>query len=100
MYARKLPLLQVIKYLPKSVELATAATLDYSADAGTQALTIEGVSGDSPIELPESATTPYDQAFEILQWDGAARKAFLDENRGKSEEEIKSLLNVEVDRQA
>lgn len=100
MYARKLPLLQVIKYLPKSVELATAAGLDYAADAGTQALTIEGAVADAPIELPEAVTTPYDQAFDILEWDGAQRKTFLDEHRGKPEEEIKSLLSVEVDRLA
>lgn len=98
MYARKLPLLQVIKYLPKSVELATAAGLDYAAEAGTQALTIEGAVADAPIELPEHVTTPHDQAFDILNWDGAQRKAFMEENAGKSEEDIKSLLNVEIDR--
>jgi recombination protein RecT len=105
MYARKLPLLQVVKYLPKSVELQRAASLDYAADSGTQALTIEGAKVDLAFDAPEETTqtaempvTPYDQAFEILRWDGAQRKAFLDEHKGRSEEDIKSLLNVEVDR--
>lgn len=34
MYARKVPLLQVIKYMPKSVELQTAYELDDGASAG------------------------------------------------------------------
>lgn len=53
MYARKLPLLQVIKYLPKSVELAMTANLEYSADAGTQALTIASAKEIGTGELPE-----------------------------------------------
>lgn len=53
MYARKLPLLQVIKYLPKSVELAMTANLEYSADAGTQALTIQQAKEIGAGELPE-----------------------------------------------
>jgi len=40
MYARKVALLQVMKYMPKSVELNVASQLDQAADVGTQALTI------------------------------------------------------------
>jgi len=60
MYARKLPLLQVVKYLPKSVELQMASTLDMSADTGTQMLNIQSVAKESYIEalvqdsLPEA----------------------------------------------
>lgn len=53
MYGRKVALLQVIKYLPKSVELHTAAQLDYAADAGTQNLTIEGAATGT-FTAPES----------------------------------------------
>lgn len=38
MYARKVPLLQVIKYLPKSPELVAAVGLEHAATIGTQAL--------------------------------------------------------------
>jgi phage RecT family recombinase len=41
MYARKIPLLQVIKYLPSSIELANASALDVTASEGRQALTID-----------------------------------------------------------
>lgn len=41
MYARKIPLLQVVKYLPKSVEWQAAAELDYQADAGKQILNLQ-----------------------------------------------------------
>lgn len=41
MYGRKIPLLQVVKYLPKSVEARVAAQLDRAVDEGTQRLTIE-----------------------------------------------------------
>jgi phage RecT family recombinase len=41
MYARKIPLLQVIKYLPSSIELSNASALDASATEGNQNLTID-----------------------------------------------------------
>lgn len=41
MYARKLPLLQVIKFMPKSVELRTAIAADYAAETGREVI-IEG----------------------------------------------------------
>ena len=43
MYARKVPLLQVLKYLPASPELEAAIGLSESADMGAQGLTIDGV---------------------------------------------------------
>lgn len=44
MYARKVPLLQVIKYLPASVELSALVSLDHSFDTGRpQDLTIDAV---------------------------------------------------------
>lgn len=43
MYARKIPLLQVIKYLPSSIELNTASALDVTASEGRQRLTVDMV---------------------------------------------------------
>jgi recombination protein RecT len=41
MYARKVPLLQVLKYLPSSPELETAIAASYAAESGSQALNIK-----------------------------------------------------------
>jgi recombination protein RecT len=41
MYARKVVLLQVLKYMPASAELSTAIALNDSAEIGKQALTVE-----------------------------------------------------------
>lgn len=42
MYARKVPLLQVLKYLPQSIELATALALDHASErSGGQRLDIK-----------------------------------------------------------
>lgn len=57
MYARKVPLLQVIKYLPKSVELATALDLETAAETGGQRLDPHEVIDGSwtPVETDEPA---------------------------------------------
>lgn len=53
-YGRKIPLLQVIKFLPVCYESAVAQQLDYAADRGVQKVRAEGVeSGELPA-LPES----------------------------------------------
>lgn len=44
MYARKIPLLQVVKYVPKSIEWAVAANLEYATDSPTVALNAQVVS--------------------------------------------------------
>ncbi len=43
MYGRKVVLLQALKYVPRSIELATAFSLDASAESGTQHLEIKDV---------------------------------------------------------
>jgi hypothetical protein len=65
MYGRKIALLQVIKYLPSSVELRDASALDVTAFEGKQNLTIDmalnhdledgGEGGDDAEELAEAA---------------------------------------------
>jgi recombination protein RecT len=51
MYARKVVLLQVIKYLPSSIELSQAMDMDYAANQGTQHLT-------NPLEVIEGTYMP------------------------------------------
>lgn len=57
MYARKVVLLQVLKYLPMSPELITAIDLEHQSELGGQGLTIEGVASDSYVP-PEIDVTP------------------------------------------
>lgn len=53
MYARKVALLQVLKYMPKSVELQMAVSLDQEASTGSQRLTVEDASWvEEPVHEP------------------------------------------------
>lgn len=63
-YARKVPLLQVLKYVPRSIELAAALSLDTAAETGGQELRIKdvpniiegtGLFSETP-ELPQAKT--------------------------------------------
>lgn len=59
MYARKVPLLQVLKYLPSSPELETALALNDAAEMGaSQGITIEGAMSNSyePPSQPSGET--------------------------------------------
>lgn len=51
MYARKIPLLQVLKYLPSSIELSLAVEMNHAADRGTQRL-------NDPISVIEGTYVP------------------------------------------
>jgi recombination protein RecT len=58
MYARKVPLLQVLKYMPKSIELQNALAISNAADAGNHAV-IDGnfvtvTDGDTGAQLDPS----------------------------------------------
>ena len=77
MYARKIPLLQVIKYLPSSIELATTLDLDASAAEGKQALTIEGVFAQSPDSEGKRVEKELEAEglMEKLGWDDGKRKS-------------------------
>jgi len=57
MYARKIPLLQVLKYMPASVELALALDLEHAADTTGQRINLEdAVEGVyTPTPSPEQA---------------------------------------------
>lgn len=52
MYARKIPLLQVCKYMPKSVELTAALTSDHAAESG-RGMTFDGEFVTLGDELPD-----------------------------------------------
>ncbi len=59
MYARKIPLLQVCKYMPKSPELTAAFTADYAAETG-RGMTFDGefVTLDPETEPPPAQKNP------------------------------------------
>jgi recombination protein RecT len=78
MYARKVVLLQVIKYLPSSIEISTALDMDYAANQGTQHLNnplevIEGTympvveesedTPEAPAAVPENPATPAEDSL-------------------------------------
>lgn len=61
MYARKIPLLQVLKYLPQSIELATATALDYAAERqGGQRLDIKDAIAGTFTLPPDDNDSPDD----------------------------------------
>ncbi|HEY0684700.1 MAG TPA: recombinase RecT [Steroidobacter sp.] len=78
MYGRKVPLLQVIKYMPKSVELQRAQDLEYASQRGSQLIDISSASDGSwvPPESPDDHT----------EGDGGSRAdAMKDKLRGGSD---------------
>lgn len=62
MYARKVVLLQIIKYMPSSVELSKALEMEYAANQGAQHL-------DNPIDVIDGTYTPFvtDEDVEQLE---------------------------------
>lgn len=60
MYGRKVPLMQVLKYMPKSIEMQQAYELDNAADAGSQGLDVKSV-----IEGSWSAPAPASDGLDI-----------------------------------
>jgi recombination protein RecT len=109
MYARKVPLLQVVKYLPKSVEWQTAAQLDYQADTGRQLLNMQTaaavIEGDNiPADEPEGpieATVIPDRLqkmFELLGWSQDVRASWMHANATLSAGERELKLEAELDK--
>lgn len=99
MYARKIPLLQVLKYLPSSVELANAAALDVAASEGKQKLTIDlavtgALESGGDTSEPEHVW-PEDQEVDDLIAKLSLPRAQIDlirrENGGNREELLKIL---------
>jgi recombination protein RecT len=101
MYARKIPLLQVLKYLPSSIELANASALDVTGTEGRQALTIDmaltgALENGADTGVPD-ANDPREQEleslFEKLGKNPTERKMLRDSYvpQGKIDELISSL---------
>jgi recombination protein RecT len=110
MYARKVPLLQVVKYLPKSVEWQTAAALDYQADTGRQLLNlqtaaavIEGENVDAlpagePEETQETAIDPkIGELFKLLGWSAQVQAAWITANANLSDAQKVAKLEKELE---
>lgn len=111
MWARKIPLLQVVKYLPKSVEWRTAAQLDALSENGRQALdyqtTRKIIDGEiEPAQLesepePEAPPVPIDpkvakmnDAFALLMWDAQTQAKWLEANAKLSADEKLAKLEA------
>lgn len=64
MYARKVPLLQVLKYMPMSPELSTAVSLSYAAEVGGQGLTTKDVIEGTWAPVEQDAGAQYEQEMQ------------------------------------
>ena len=100
MYGRKIALLQVIKYLPSSVELRDAATLDQNALDGKQNLTIDGVltSGGMIPDGPDEKAVEAEGVMEQLGWDDGKRQMFRDNYAGAKIADGLAYLKTEQQR--
>jgi recombination protein RecT len=112
MYARKIPLLQVVKYLPKSVEWQMAAQLDYQADTGRQLLNMQTatavIEGDSLPELsngePETdqpkpeVPTRMAEIFGLLGWSVETQANWCKANSNLGIQEQTAKLEAELDK--
>ncbi|CAN5951006.1 unnamed protein product [Sphagnum jensenii] len=99
MYARKVVLLQVLKYLPSSIELANASALDVTGTEGRQALTIDmALKGEfengAGVDVP-SADDPLqkeiDTLFEQAQTNPASQKLLRESYSTRPQELIEYL---------
>lgn len=90
MYARKVPLMQVIKYMPMSVELADASALDVDGSEGRQRLTIEGAFNKDYGKEESDEWTQIEFLMERLDWDEDKRKMV----RGSYAERPEQLLAI------
>ena len=73
MYARKVPLLQVLKYMPMSSELAKTVMLDDAAAMGRQGLDINSAIDGSWVQVPDDDDAETDQTPKN-QGQGATQK--------------------------
>lgn len=103
MYARKVPLLQVVKYLPKSVELHALANLDYASESGQQkpsiqmaATVLEGdYVADGGTEREETHVSDVDMAIDLLGW--TAEEANEQRKKFKTDAEFAAHLSRLID---
>ncbi|HEY1808884.1 MAG TPA: recombinase RecT [Acidobacteriaceae bacterium] len=93
MYARKIPLLQVVKYMPTSVELTSAQALDHAAAEGKQKLTIDMALGNELESGGEEVDdfTEADRLMDEQHYDDKRRAAAKDMYTGRVADLIKYL---------
>jgi recombination protein RecT len=89
MYARKIPLLQVLKYMPKSIELANAIALSNAVDEGRHA-TIDG----DFVTVSDPDSTVDQSTGEIT--DQRARQQEMTVNYGDLLAQIQRASSVEI----
>ena len=95
MYSRKVPLLQVLKYLPKSIELQAAIDASYAADTGSN-YTINAdftVTADEPADDSQGGTSNVaDDAAKLAEQlkSKQASKQSSESTEGQSEERPKA----------
>ena len=82
MYCRKVPLLQVLKYMPASIELANAIEISNANEMGHGATIENGIVIDPDAHEEEVVTYPNDQFLRVFpSWEKAIKN-------GKSAEEV------------
>ena len=87
MYARKIPLLQVLKYMPCSIEVSNAVAVSHAAEEG-RGVTIEGgvvVDMDSPTEPQSIAAPASPTATDPAPWEPAPEESAAIAEREKQE---------------
>lgn len=96
MYARKVPLLQVLKYMPKSIELANALAISNAADAGNHAV-IDGnfvtvTDADTGARIDPSTGEVLDQGAQQQEDTAAIYNDLLGQIQKAADVEILSLV--------
>lgn len=91
MYARKIPLLQVLKYMPKSIELSNAIALSNAVDEGKHAV----IDGDFvTVTDPDAAGSVDPSTGEITDQRGQQEEATL--NYGDLLGQIQKASSIEI----
>ena len=109
MYGRKVALLQVMKYMPKSVELSQAQTLEYRGSEGLQKLTFstEGVTEAEYVDASGESMEAQGSDAELRErihaslneknptWNTAQRNAYIGNYKGSLQELLDKLTAQE-----
>lgn len=87
MYCRKVPLLQVIKYMPASIELANAVAISDASELGHGAAIIDGVVLDQGGEEPQGETRAF-LATEVFEKEFPSWKMLIESGKKTAEQVI------------
>jgi recombination protein RecT len=78
MYCRKVPLLQVLKYMPCSVEVSNAIAISHASESGRGAIIENGI----VIDMDEPNTTPATGVSEIRELPACTSESFDKQKAG------------------